>query len=170
MLFYAFLTIAGVIAAAVLVWIFRSLSVAGTSAYRNFSPTARAASGARLAHLNSNLAATPAPWGWGGRRGSRPRYQGMLPETRAQARVAESRRELGSRMEVLASGSSKDKGPYSSVGNVLTGYDMRRHTQPDTSSWPYRDSLTESRLRSLEEEKNTLVEDGKDHPSKPWGW
>ncbi|MEM1412634.1 MAG: hypothetical protein AAGH19_09785, partial [Pseudomonadota bacterium] len=65
MLFYAGLTVAGVIAAAVVVWLVRSMSVAGRSAYRTLSPSGQNSRDVKLAHLNSSLSATPAPWGWG---------------------------------------------------------------------------------------------------------
>lgn len=172
MLFYAALTVAGVIAAAIAVWVLRSLTVASKSAYRTLSPAARAGSQAKLAHLNSNLAATPAPWGWGNGKGAptsgfdRHRFQ--------QASVSPSKSRDWSELEVYSrssESSAKSRNAGHSVGsvrNVLTGYDMGRSTEPDTSSWPYQDNLGSP--RSAEPDENTQAESDGERPTKPWGW
>jgi hypothetical protein len=55
-----------------------------------------------------------------------------------------------------------------SVRNVLTGYDIQRKSEPDTSSWPYQDSI-KSESSETPDERPTLTKAG-NQPSKPWGW
>lgn len=171
MLFYAALTVAGIITAALLVWLLRSLTVAGRSAYRTLSPSA-AKGQARVARVNSNLAAAPAPWGWSG---GKPAVAGGPGAQRHDAATERPIRTKDfSSLEAYGRSNEKMKlerdhtSPHvGSVRNVLTGYDMRRTDGPDTSSWPYRDSLggtssavpTESRREGNDE-----------RPTKPWGW
>lgn len=173
MLFYVALTVAGVVAAAVIVWVVRSFMMAGKTAYRTLSP-GRNSGEVKLAHLNSNLGATPAPWGWGNAATARgaPRFD---RHTGAVENVAPSKSRDWSQSEVYARSNEKMKrerdatSPHvGSVRNVLTGYDMQRNTKTDTSSWPYRDSLG-SGPSAVPEEGPTLTEDG-DRPTKPWGW
>lgn len=172
MLFYVALTVAGVVAAAVIVWIFRSVMVAGKSAYRTMSPGSSRGE-VKLAHLNSNLAATPAPWGWGNGGGTpaASRYNRDM----GVASPSKSKTRDFSQLEAYARSSEKMKlerdatSPHvGSVRNVLTGYDMQRDTKTDTSCWPYRDNLG-SNASVVPEESPTLTEDG-DRPTKPWGW
>ncbi len=175
MLFYATLTVAGVIAAAVVVWLFRSLSVAGKSAYRTLSPSGRSSSQARLAHLNSGLAATPAPWGWGQGKGAPPSSKFDHHRTQAPAPSPSKSRdwssvELYARSNEKAARERNASPAVGSVRNVLTGYDMSRPTNPDTSSWPYQDSfkgagVAEPTQRSAEDAPLTG-----ERPTKPWGW
>ena len=177
MLFYAVLTIAGVIAAAVLVWMLRSLAVAGKSAYRTISPAARRAQEVKLAHLNTNLAAPPVPWGWGGHHhapegaeiGRHSFEQG--PTARSKSRdfsQYEAYERSHARSQLQRNPGSPQMG---SARNVLTGYDVNRPThhdaQPDTSSWPYQDSLGEAGA-SLSKQAEASHE--ADQPKKPWGW
>jgi len=174
MLFYAALTVAGVIAAAALVWIIRSLTVASKSAYRTLSPSARNSSQARLAHLNSNLAATPAPWGWGNNRGTlggstfdRHRLQ-REPASPSKSKGWSSLELYARSNEKTARERDKTSPTVGSVRNVLTGYDMQRHTAPDTSSWPYRDSFVSD--VSSEPTTDSEVKSDGTRPTRPWGW
>lgn len=171
MLFYAALTVAGVITAALLVWLLRSLTVAGRSAYRTLSPSA-AKDQVKLARVSSNLAAAPAPWGWGGGKTGAgvpgAQRHGAAPPPRP------IRTKDFSSLEAYARSNEKMKlerdhtSPHvGSVRNVLTGYDMRRTDNPDTSSWPYRDSLGEA--SSAVPAGSGRGRDG-ERPTKPWGW
>lgn len=174
MLFYAALTVAGVIVAAIVVWMLRSLMDAGRSAYRTLSPSARAASDVKLAHLNTNLAAAPAPWGWGsgkgapgGKRFDSHRFQ-QQPQSPSKSRdfsQLEAYARSNEKMKVERDVNSPHVG---SVRNVLTGYDMNRNTQTDTSCWPYRDNLTDT-SSSLPKAKESATERD-EQPTKPWGW
>lgn len=173
MLFYAALTVAGVVAAAVVVWMLRSMMVAGRSAYRTLSPSARGSSDVKLAHLNSNLAAAPAPWGWGDGKGA-PGGSRFDSHRFQQQPLSPSKSRDFSQMEAYARSSEKMKSerdvnsPHvGSVRNVLTGYDMHRDTQTDTSCWPYRDNLTDT---SSSMPTQTQAADDSDQPTKPWGW
>jgi hypothetical protein len=173
MLFYAALTVAGVVAAALLVWLLRTLTVAGRSAYRTLSPPGRANQQVKLAHLNSSLAATPAPWGWGGGKGtpaaSRYDRQQFRREPVGPTRTKDfSEREAFERSFEKMKAERDNTSPHvGSVRNVLTGYDMRRSQELDTSSWPYRDSLSaESSAIPIERKSEAEA----DRPTKPWGW
>ena len=170
MLFYAGLTVAGIIAAAVVVWIVRSLSVAGHSAYSSLSPSRQKPGSARLAHLNSNLAATPAPWGWGdgGHQRKQRKPKGSL-KTRAYSQYKGA--------EAARTATQQPAGPDAlktgSVRNVLTGYDIHRKSaaspsKPDTSCWPYRDNFERTTSSVPTEVENEVQES--DQPTKPWGW
>jgi hypothetical protein len=170
MLFYVALTVAGVVAAAVIVWVFRSFMMAGKTAYRSMS-SGRGAP--KLAHLNSNLAATPAPWGWGN--GGTPAATRFDRHRVSSEPVSRSKSRDFSGLEAYARSSEKmareryATSPHvGSVRNVLTGYDMQRGTRTDTSSWPYQDSFV-SDASAVPEDSPTLTEKG-DRPSKPWGW
>ena len=171
MLFYVALTVAGVVAAAVIVWVVRSFTMAGKTAYRTISPSRRGE--AKLAHLNSSLGATPAPWGWGSAGGT-PAASRFDRHRVASEPVSPSKSRDWSQLEVYARSNEKMKrerdatSPHvGSVRNVLTGYDMQRNTKTDTSSWPYQDSLGPS--TSAPDERPTLTADG-ERPTKPWGW
>lgn len=178
MLFYAALIVAGVIAAAVVVWIARSMMVAGQSAYRTMAPKGRGADQVRLAHLNSNVAAAPAPWGWGAKNGAPagtkikgPRFQ---RETLSPSKSKDwSELELYQRSYAKSAMDRDKKSSTSgSVRNLLTGYDMERPTATDTSSWPYRNDFKPELARQAEE-RNTQTEaqaDAGERPTKPWGW
>ncbi len=176
MLVYAALTVAGVIAAAVVVWMLRSLTVASKSAYRTMSPAGRSLSQAKLAHLNSNLQATPAPWGWGNDRGNTPHHHRFDQHRTSQEPASRSKSRDWSSLELYARSNEKtarerdrSSPAVGSVRNVLTGYDMERDTSPDTSSWPYQDSL-KVKDRVSEVSENTLTGSDGDRPTKPWGW
>ena len=169
MLFYVALIVAGVVAAAVIVWVFRSFMMAGKTAYRSMSPSRSGEP--KLAHLNSNLAATPAPWGWGNAGGA----PAPARLDRDAGPVIRPKPKDWSQSEVYARSNEKmarerdATSPHvGSVRNVLTGYDMQRDTRTDTSSWPYQDSIA-SGSSSVPSDNPTLTEDG-ERPTKPWGW
>lgn len=176
MLFYAALIVAGVVAAAVVVWIARSMMFAGKSAYRTMSPKGRSSTQARLAHLNSNLAAAPAPWGWGNNAGASAASKDIGPKFKRQP-LSPSKSKDWSELEAYQRSHAKaarDRDTSSttsgSVRNLLTGYDMERRTATDTSSWPYRNDF-KPELAKLAEERNSQVEAVSDErPTKPWGW
>lgn len=164
MLLYALLTVAGVLVAAIVVWVMRSVTSMGRSTYRSVSSTARNASGPKLAHLNSSLASTPAPWGWGGKKAS-GKHRGESPRAATLGdRVARTSNVRGH--ETYKQQFDREHSKEASVRNVLTGYDIHRKTEPDTSCWPYQDTFGKTRS-SLPTE--TLSKKGK-QPSKPWGW
>ncbi len=172
MLFYVALTIAGVAAAAVTIWIFRSFMMAGRSAYDSLAPGKKAEP--KLAHLNSNLAATPAPWGWGNSRGT-PATSRYNRNKSGNSSPVRSKSRDWSQLEGYARSNEKTQREretashrVGSVRNVLTGYDMDRKTGPDTSSWPYQDSMG-SRSSSVPKEQPTLTQSSQ-KPKKPWGW
>lgn len=171
MLFYVALTAAGIVTAAVAVWIFRSMMMASKSAYRKLSPGR--SGGVKLAHLNSNLGATPAPWGWGTSGGApavtrfnrhQLRSEPASPSKSRDWSQYEGYARSGERMKNARDTSSSHVG---SVRNVLTGYDMQR-TRTDTSSWPYQETLSAGGS-AKRDENVTLTEEG-DRPTKPWGW
>ena len=169
MLFYVALIVAGVVAAAVIVWVFRSFMMAGKTAYRSISPSRKGEP--KLANLNSNLAATPAPWGWGNGSGT----PAAARVNRDSGPVSRPKSRDWSQSEVYARSNEKmarerhATSPHvGSVRNVLTGYDMQRDTKTDTSCWPYKDNLS-SGSSPVPAENPTLTEDG-ERPTKPWGW
>lgn len=172
MLFYAALVVAGVIAAAVVVWIARSMMVAGQSAYRSMSPAKASGKSARLAHLNSNRSATPSPWGWSGQSGAAV-AGGLNPARVREAPVTRSKSKDWSELELYQRSYEKaarerntEPATSGSVRNVLTGYDMNRPTSPDTSSWPYQDGYKPELSESATQEVSAAAE----RPTKPWGW
>ncbi len=161
MLSYIAIAFAGILVAAVIVWVARSLTEASRDAFRSVSGPK---GNDRLAHLNNNLEATPAPWGWGGKRtpgGGRFAHAGAvrhaLPYDNAKSRGRRGSSVLHDAQETGA------------VRSVLTGYDMTRTAkEPDTSCWPYRENIT---TPSVSFEKESAPEEpAAEKPSKPWGW
>ncbi len=177
MLFYAALIVAGVIAAAVIVWTARSMMVAGKSAYRTMAPRGRSGNEARLAHLSSGQVAAPAPWGWGNS-GNAPSGR-IVGQRFKRETLSPSKSKDWSTLELYQRSHEKtamDRGTKStsagSVRNLLTGYDMERQTATDTSSWPYRNDF-KPELAARAEQLNTQVEtvaEAGERPTKPWGW
>ena len=191
MLIYAILTILAVLAAAVCVWIYRSVFATGQSGYRRLSARQRNRRGARLAHLNSNLGTAPSPWGWGQASGATVSgrlfadghgHNPLVNKTRKEFNDARGSRLQRTELELVMSG-AKDQGQLRSVRNVLTGYDLqKKNPVTDTSCWPYRDdnfgkaSLTASSIPTIPGASGApeKPQDGKDDPAtltrKPWGW
>ncbi len=161
MLSYIAIAFAGILVAAVIVWIARSLSEASKDAFRSVSAPK---GGGRFAHLNNNLEATPAPWGWGGKKspgGGRFAHAGAV----RHALPYDNAKSSGRRGSVVL----HDAQETGAVRSVLTGYDMTRAVkEPDTSCWPYRENITTPSV-SFEEE-STPAEPAAEKPSKPWGW
>lgn len=160
MLTYVAIAFAGILVAALLVWVTRSLTKVSRDTYRTFHGNARPAGG-RFAHLNDALEPTPAPWGWGGRgvaRGARYSNAGSVRGT------------PGGKLSASAySDASHDAQQTGAVRSVLTGYDMARSAgAPDTSCWPYRENITSPSISFEDDEQKTSA--GDDRPSKPWGW
>ena len=163
MLFYATLTVLCIVAAAVILWLFRTTSNAGKNAYRTLSPAARKRGDIRYAHLNSTLAETPSPWGWGQRR------------SRADQIRSFGRSDGHHHAQPMARGRTGDPRAYQaatqSTRNVLTGYDLtKKNPVTDTSSWPYRDDG----FASSNSQKRTVTLSGGARTGKgskkPWGW
>lgn len=172
MLFYVALIVAGVVAAAVIVWVARSFMMAGKTAYRSLSPGRNGEP--KLARLQSNVGSTPAPWGWGNAGGATAATRINRYGPGGQS-VAPSKSKDWSQLEVYARSNEKmarerhATSPHvGSVRNVLTGYDMQRSTKTDTSSWPYQDSLATG-SSAVPVDNPTLTEKG-NRPTKPWGW
>ena len=175
MLFYAALTVAGVIAAAVVVWVVKSMMEAGKSAYRTLSPKDGRRQ-TKLAHLNTNLGATPAPWGWAAGNGapadsaiSRAQV-GEGPAFKSKSRDWSSTNAYEKSNQAMARQRHEGSPAVTSVRNVLTGYDMTKERKTDTSSWPYQDSFKGA--EPSKPTRNTLTEESDDgeRPTKPWGW
>jgi hypothetical protein len=171
MLFYVALIVAGVVAAAIIVWLYRSITMAGKTAYRSMSP---GRGQPKLTQLNSNLATTPTPWGWGSGGGTSAAGRYDRHRTFGES-VSRSKSRDFSGLEAYARSNEKmalerdATSPHvGSVRNVLTGYDMQRVTRLDTSSWPYQDSYA-SGSSAVPDDSPSLTEK-RDRPSKPWGW
>ena len=149
MLFYAMLTVAGIVAAAVLLWVIKSITEAGKSAYQTLSPSARNRSRTRLAHLNQNLAAAPSPWGWSSNNRNAVTSRTFTDNhehRRPTPRIAEreqptlTSRSLRSGSSDLLAAGLKDPRKTGSVRNLLTGYDLAKvDPVTTTSSWQYRE-------------------------------
>lgn len=170
MLFYAALTVAGVVSAALIVWLFRSFMMAGQSAFSTVSGTRHARP--RTARLASNVGGVKSPWGWGSpgttpnrRVGSQTRVGGAsVLGGHARPNGSNPGNTLGNTLGKHHTASDH----AGSVRNVLTGYDMQREKKTDTSSWPYQDSI-KSGGSAIPRDKPTLTEPRK-RPKKPWGW
>jgi hypothetical protein len=156
MLSYIAIALAGILVAAALVWVTRSLTEAGRETYRTVTNSAGNAGGGRFAHLNNDLEGTPVPWGWGGKQAPAGAVPRSLP-TRHKADAPGRTGELHDAQETGA------------VRSVLTGYDMKRESsEPDTSCWPYRDNIGTPSVSFEDDASNREVR--KDRPTKPWGW
>ncbi len=167
---YAALTVAGVLAAAVCVWVAKSMVEASKSAYKVLTPSG-GRDDAQLAHLNSTLSATPAPWGW---TGGQTAPAGGVPSGakagtggagKSKTRDWSERAALEKSSAAAAQQRFEGSPARTSVRNVLAGYDMDKPTRTQAAPVVPRSSQP-----SLE--PKTLVEQAQEaeRPSKPWGW
>ncbi|NRB70962.1 MAG: hypothetical protein HRU51_03500 [Xanthomonadales bacterium] len=161
---YAALTVAGVLAAAVCVWVVKSMVEASKSAYKVLTPGG-GKEDAQVAHLNSTLSATPAPWGWNG---GQTAPAGAAPASGAGKRKTRdwSERVAFEKSNAAAAQQRHEGSPArTSVRNVLAGYDMDKPTQTQVPP-----AVPRASQPSLE--PKTLVEQAEEaeRPSKPWGW
>ena len=164
MVLYAALTVLSVVAAALLLWALRGLNRTGRSTYRALSQPGRRKGSVRYAHLNTSLAQTPRPWGWG--------------QARNHPGQVRSFGRSDGHHHAQPVGGSRHTGPRGyqtmtqSARNALSGYDLnKKNPITDTSSWPYRD----------DEFGATSTQNGSNPPrgatprsrsgsKKPWGW
>lgn len=184
---YAALTVLAALAAITVVWLYRSVASSRRSNRENARRNQQRAK--RLAHLNSNLATSPAPWGWGENPGtaSTPRFAGGHGHTpRVDKPMRKSQDLRGTKLHKtdlqLRISGARDKSQVLSSRNVLSGYDLNRGTlsNENTSNWPYRDDSFGSSLTSVPSFKGASREGdrprkkhrqvGKSDTKKPWGW
>lgn len=181
MLFYIALGLACVIAAAVALWIFRSIYDVGKTAYRSILPSSeQKKNDARLAHLNTDLGRAPNPWGWSGTGGAR--HANLIKDrkpahsrqpTRRQRRKANGRTPWGwpgsegvqaSNMEILSEGIEKSAA-VSSVKKIL--HADGKPARSENVDWPYEGKQRKPQPVQRSRYVGTTRSSGK---AKPWGW
>lgn len=181
MLFYVALAIACFITATVCLWLFRSMVEVGKSAYRAFLPSGRSQERqVRLANLNSNLAATPAPWGWNG---SSSRRSASV-RTPVRKKVHSTSKEkvpwgwkgnqgLGKSNLDLISDGLEGSAAVASVKSMLGRLDNHGNAtasadKSSTVGWPYREESFDFGGRNYKVKRQKRASSGGD--AKPWGW
>lgn len=181
MLFYVALAIACFIAATVCLWLFRSMMEVGKSAYRAILPSGRNQDRqVRLANLNSNLADTPAPWGWNGS-GSRRSAPVQTPVRKTAHRSSKEKvpwgwkgnQGLGKSNHDLISSGLESSAAVASVKSMLGRLDHHGNATDSTGKsstvgWPYREESFDFGGRNYKVKRQKKASSGGD--AKPWGW
>lgn len=176
MLFYVALAVACFIAAAVGLWLIRSVMEIGKEAYRAILPSRREnTSRARLAHLNPHLKDTPSPWGWSGSGGARHanlhRSAARRPSHPAPANDPKKKVPWGwpgseglqrSNRDHIAAGLETS----TAMASVKGFLHRESGSEPDVG-WPYRQESSTKR-RPRRRARHVNIGGGK--PAKPWGW
>jgi len=158
MFFYTALFVASVVAAIVIIWLYRSIADAGKAVYQAMLPSSKHAATSHLESqtMRTTVNGTPTPWGW------------KSHET--PANLAKTHAALPT-----------EKSPWGWKGNQRRVSEHRPHhghtaSQPASRKtqnvgWPYREEKTEIGGKAYKVRRTVrLKRTNLASTSKPWGW
>jgi hypothetical protein len=171
-----------VIAAVVVLWLFRSLSDASRAAYQSFLPSGHGRKlkpgSAQLSHLNPNISNPSRPWGWG-RSGHAP----VVPAADGRHVTASTKQVpwgwpgssglKQANADLISAGLGRSPAA-SSVTNLVYWHDSnvsKELKNREVSAWPYRDEALAATPSFKQRRRKTASRStSSGDKGKPWGW
>jgi hypothetical protein len=157
MFFYTALFVASLIAAFIIIWLYRSIADAGKAVYQAMLPSSRNAATSHLENqtVRTSVNDTPTPWGW--------------KNHQTPAHLAKTHAALPT-----------EKSPWgwkeSQRANENRPLNGRAASQPATRNkqnvgWPYREEKSEFAGKAYKVRRHVrLKRTNLANTSKPWGW
>ena len=160
MFFYTALLIASLVAALVILWVYRTIQYNAGSVYKTVIPVTEIGSTSQLKAKTAPVTSSgsSSPWGWNGHEtpANAAKTHAALPTEKPQWEWSGSRNEINDR--------ESHNGPYDNLSKPAI-------TRKAGAGWPHREEKQEFAGKAYKVTRKVPERtSGTNTTSKPWGW